>query len=196
MKPNDLIKGLRNKEEEAFRVLVEKFKDRVYNLSFNYLHNTGDAEDLTQEVFIEVYRSVKKFNERAELGTWIYRITINKALEMLRRNKTQKRWGFLHSLFGNEDKYGDYYREDVHPGVSLENKERSQILYKHLDRLPDKQRTVFTLHKMEGKSYSEIAEIMQTTISSVESLMHRAKVNLRKWLGNYYYKNKDQWGTN
>lgn len=190
MKPNDLINGLRNGEEEAFRILVEEFKDRVYNLSFNYVQNERDAEDLAQEVFIEVYHSIKKFNERSELGTWIYRITCNKALQLLRKNRTQKRWGLLYSLFGMEDKYAGHYTEQFHPGVSLENKERAQILYKHLNRLPNKQRTAFTLHKMEGKSYSEIAEIMKTTVSSVESLMHRAKMNLRKWLGNYYKSNE------
>ena len=73
-----------------------------------------------------------------------------------------------------------------HPGVILDNKERASVLFKAIDRLPENQKTAFTLHKLEGLSYQEISEVMKTTLSSVESLMHRAKNNLKKWLAEHY----------
>ena len=75
-----------------------------------------------------------------------------------------------------------------HPGVALENKERTQLLYQHIERLSDKQRTALILHRMEGLSYQEIAGIMEVSLSSVESLLFRAKQNLKKSLRHYYEK--------
>ena len=186
MEQNELIAGLKSHDEEAFKVLVEQFKDRIYNLCYSYVRNAAESEDLAQEVFIEVYNSIGRFNEKADLSTWIYRITINEALQMIRKKKAQKRFGFVFSLFGNEEKYSSLHKEEVHPGVSLENRERSRVLFSQIDKLAENQKNAFLLIKLEGKSYQEVADIMQTTVSSVESLMHRAKANLKKWLGSYY----------
>ena len=186
MEQNELIAGLKSHDEEAFKVLVEQFKDRIYNLCYSYVRNAAESEDLAQEVFIEVYNSIGRFNEKADLSTWIYRITINEALQMIRKKKAQKRFGFVISLFGNEEKYSSLHKEEVHPGVSLENRERSRVLFSQIDKLVENQKNAFLLIKLEGKSYQEVADIMQTTVSSVESLMHRAKANLKKWLGSYY----------
>ncbi|MEM6358969.1 MAG: RNA polymerase sigma factor [Bacteroidota bacterium] len=186
MEQNELIAGLKSHDEEAFKVLVEQFKDRIYNLCYSYVRNAAESEDLAQEVFIEVYNSIGRFNEKADLSTWIYRITINEALQMIRKKKAQKRFGFVFSLFGNEEKYSSLHKEEVHPGVSLENRERSRVLFSQIDKLAENQKNAFLLIKLEGKSYQEAADIMQTTVSSVESLMHRAKANLKKWLGSYY----------
>lgn len=186
MNQAELISGLKKQEESAFKILVEDYKDKVFNLCFGYVRNGSEAEDLAQEVFIDVFNSVGKFNEEAELSTWIYRITINTSLQFIRKQKAQKRWGFITSLFGNEDQVGRYYREEIHPGVTLENKERSKILFSKIDLLSENQKTAFLLNKIEGKDYKEVAEIMNTTVSSVESLLHRAKSNLRKSLESYY----------
>ncbi len=186
MNEKKLITGLKQRNEEAFKILVESYKDNIYNLCFSYVRNASEAEDLAQEVFIEVYNAIEKFNANSSLSTWIYRITVNEALQLIRKQKTQKRLGFLYSLFGKEDRYGSYYKEDVHPGVTLENKQRSMVLFGAIDQLSENQRTAFLFNKVEGKSYQEIAEIMQTSVSSVESLLHRAKSNLKKRLKNYY----------
>jgi RNA polymerase sigma factor (sigma-70 family) len=77
----------------------------------------------------------------------------------------------------------------IHPGVQFEQKELSVILFKAIDQLPEKQKTAYVLHNIEGVPYVEMAQIMQTTVSSVESLLFRAKDNLRKILGEYYQKN-------
>jgi len=186
LEEKDIIHQLKSGNEEAFRVLVDSYKDRIYNLCYGYVRNESDAEDLVQEVFIEVYRSVNNFSENSGIGTWIYRIAVNKALEMIRKAKRKKRWGYVFSLFGKEESVGDVHKDEVHPGVMLENKERAGVLFSKIDELPEKQKTAFLLHKVEGQSYAEIAGIMHTTVSSVESLLHRAKTNLRRSLYQYY----------
>jgi RNA polymerase sigma factor (sigma-70 family) len=175
----------------AFEELVSQFTGRIYNTAFGLLQNKEDAEDITQEVFVEIHRSVSRFNEHSKLSTWIYQITVRKSLELLRSRKRKKRKGVLLSLFGKE---GDFHVAAAspfyHPGVKLENKERSAILFRAIERLPDNQRTAFTLHKLENLSYAELGEIMGVSISSVESLMFRAKQNLRKYLEDYYDQNE------
>ena len=98
---------------------------------------------------------------------------------------------FLTSLFGNNDELKHHPADFVHPGVQLENQERASILFKNIDKLPDNQKVAFTLHHVEGLSYQEITEVMQTSLSAVESLIHRAKHNLRKSLGQYYAQNRE-----
>jgi RNA polymerase sigma-70 factor (ECF subfamily) len=169
---------------------VEDFKDRVYNSCIGILQNAQDAEDITQEVFVEVYRSVETFKGESKLSTWIYRIAITKSLDHLRSKKRKKRFGFMTSLFGTEGNEPRYDPADfVHPGVLLENQEKAAYLFKAIDQLPENQKVAFTLCKIEGQSYQEIAEIMQMSVSSVESLMFRAKQNLKKLLSDFYNEN-------
>jgi RNA polymerase sigma-70 factor (ECF subfamily) len=96
----------------------------------------------------------------------------------------------MQSIFGNEIPFDKtkYFTEFNHPGVLLENKEKSATIFKAIHQLPEAQKTVFTLHKVDGKSYKEISEIMEKSLSSLESLMFRAKKNLQQQL-EYYYKN-------
>lgn len=155
------------------------------------MQHQHDAEDVTQEVFAEIFQSILQFKGEAKLSTWIYRIAVSKSLEFLRKKNRKKRFGFMQGLFGNDDlspikHVSDFY----HPGVQLENKERAKILFAAIDKLPENQKTAFVLSKMEDLSYDEIAEIMKTSLSSVESLMFRAKQNLQKLLGDYYRENK------
>ena len=93
----------------------------------------------------------------------------------------------MQSLFGDDGADQVHSVEFDHPGVQLEKKERANELFYALKQIPDKQRIAFTLHKLEGQSYQEVAEIMNTTLYAVESLMGRAKTNLRKVLSSYYH---------
>lgn len=187
MAPQKLLHSLKQGDEQAFKILVDTYQHKVYNICIGFLKNEEDADDVSQEVFVEVFNSVGTFEEKSDLGTWVYRITVNKSLEFLRSQKRKKRFAWLTSLFGKEDIYGEQHADFLHPGVQLENKERSAILFKKIEMLVDSQKTAFVLHKIEGLSYAEIADVMEVSVSSVESLMHRAKKNLRKSLEQYYY---------
>jgi RNA polymerase sigma factor (sigma-70 family) len=183
-----LIISLKANQASAFKYLVEHYQGRVYNTVLSIVQQPNEAEDLTQEVFIEVYQSIGGFRGDAKLSTWLYRIATSKALEAYRKSKTQKRFSFLTSLWNSNNEIQHHPPEFEHPGVILENKERSKILFNAIAKLPNNQKIAFTLCHVEGLSYQEIAEVMQNTVSSVESLLFRAKGNLKNYLKNYYEK--------
>lgn len=184
MTEQELIFGLREGEESAFKELVTLFQDKVFNTSLGLIQHHTEAEDIAQEVFIQVFRSISQFKEQSLLSTWIYRITVTKSLDHLRSKKRKKRFGFLSNLFG-ENNIPVYEPQDFnHPGVLQENKEKAAILFKVIDQLPENQRIAFVLNKVEDLSYREIAAVLETTEAAVDALLQRAKQNLRKKLNN------------
>jgi RNA polymerase sigma-70 factor (ECF subfamily) len=181
-----LIEQLKRADNNAFSALIDVYQSRVYNTCLGLLQNTEDAEDITQEVFVEVYRSVNGFKGDSKLSTWMYRIAVSKCLDHLRSKKRKKRFGFVKSLFGAQGEHMYDKPDFVHPGVLLEHKEQAAYLFKSIEQLPENQRIAFTLCKVEQLSYTEAGEIMQLSVSAVESLMVRARQNLKKILADYY----------
>jgi RNA polymerase sigma factor (sigma-70 family) len=181
----ELIARLKLGEEPAFKVLVQNYQDRVYYSVLNILQNASEAEDTAQETFIQVYESIGGFKEEASLGTWIYRIAIRKALEKIRKQKTRQR---IHSLvpwwMPSEGKSID--AAYLNPAVSNENKEKATIIFKAISELPNNQRIAFTLIRVQGMKHDEVSEIMQLSIKAIESLLSRAKDNLKNKLKFYY----------
>jgi RNA polymerase sigma-70 factor (ECF subfamily) len=159
---------------------------QVYHTCLGLLQHEADAEDVCQEVFIEVHRSVKNFREDAKISTWLYRIASNKCLDHIRAKKRGKRSGNVVELDGDVNIQISSEHTFVHPGVALENKERAKILFAAISGLPENQKVAFTLNKVDGLSYAEICEVMQMKLPAIESLIHRAKQNLKKSLENYY----------
>lgn len=166
--------------------MVHTCKDMVYNTAIGILQNPEDAEDVTQEVFMQAYESISSFKGEALLSTWLYRITVTKSLDHLKKKNRKKRWAKITSLFGAGGETLVESADFHHPGVTLANKERSVLLFKALARLPENQKAVFVLHKLEGLSAKDIAAVMDISLASVEGLMHRAKAGLRSQLEKYY----------
>lgn len=188
MSETNLLNQLRKGSYSAYSELLDQYQQKVFGTCISFVPNKEDAEDIAQEVFVEVFKSIKKFKGDSKLSTWIYKITTNKCLEFIRKRNTKKRFAFLQSITGNSislDKT-NYFTELNHPGILLENKELSETLFLAIDKLQEAQKLVFTLHKIDGKSYQEISDIIEKSISSVESLMFRAKKNLQILLENYY----------
>lgn len=186
-----LISAMKNGDNSAFKILIKEYKIKIYNTCLGIVQNTEDAEDITQEVFIEVYRSIDKFKGDCRLYTWIYSITVSRAYKFIRDKRRKKRFAPVLSLFGANNALKEINNKYFyHPGIEMENKERAAILFKAIDSLPENQKTAFLLHKTRHQSYEEISEIMNTSVSAVESLMFRAKQNLQKILGDYYEKNE------
>lgn len=182
MVEHELIQRLKNRDEAAFRYLVDTYQDRVYNTAIGIVQNAEDAEDVAQEVFIQVYRSIGDFKGESKLSTWLYRIATTRSLDLLRSRKSKKRFGFIQRLLGENNEPVFEIPDFNHPGVALERKENAAKLFRTIARLPGNQKAAFVLHKIEGLSYQEVSEIMKTSLPAVESLMHRAKQNLRKML--------------
>lgn len=173
---NDRIEQLHEFDETAFRKLVDDYRNMVFRTCFGIVRNADDADDLAQEVFIEVFNSIATFRADSKVSTWLYRIAINKSLNFIR---SQKRKRFFQSIGLASTPDVPDYSESVH---SIENQQRKQILDAAIQALPENQRTAFVLHKIEDLPYKEIAEIMNLSLSSVESLLFRAKQNLQKRL--------------
>ena len=186
MTESELIDLLKKNDREAFKEMVETWQDMVFNTAIGFLQNAEDAEDTAQEVFIQVYESVTKFKEESKLSTWIYRITVSKCLDHLRKKKRKKRFAFIQSLYGKNEALVIDPPDFFHPGVKTENKENAVALFKAIRKLPETQKTVFILNKIENLSYREIAEIMNSSKPAVDSLLQRAKKNLRNELEEHY----------
>jgi len=188
LEEQDFIEDLKAGKQYAYGKLIDDYQQKVFATCISFVPNKEDAEDLAQEVFVEVYHSINKFKGNSKLSTWIYKIATNKCLGFIRKKNTKKRFAFLQSIMGNDipvDKT-KYFTEINHPGILLENKEKSEILFKAINQLPETQRVVFTLSKVEGLGNQEICEITGKSLSSVESLMFRAKKNLQNILQNFY----------
>ncbi|HTD93620.1 MAG TPA: sigma-70 family RNA polymerase sigma factor [Chitinophagaceae bacterium] len=177
-----LVEQLKQGDEAAFKIIVETWQNMVYNTALGIVQNAEDAEDIAQEVFVQVYQSISSFKGDSKFSTWLYRIAITKSLDHERHKKRKKRFAFVKSLFGEESQIMIHPPDFNHPGVVMDKKEEAARLFNAISRLPENQRIAFTLHKMEGLSYQEVSDVMKTTISSVESLMHRARTNLKKTL--------------
>ncbi|TGV02683.1 RNA polymerase sigma factor [Flavivirga rizhaonensis] len=188
MTEQNFINDLNAGKQSAYSKLIDDFQDKVFATCISFVPNKEDAEDIAQDVFVEVFKSIGKFKGNSKLSTWIYRIATNKCLEFIRKRNTKKRFAFLQSIMGNDlpmDK-SKYFTEMNHPGIILENKEKSETLFLAINQLSEEQRTVFTLSKIDGMSNKEIGKIINKSVSSVESLMFRAKKNLQELLENFY----------
>ena len=186
MNQPELIVLLQQGDESAFTKLVDEWQKMVYNTALGIVQNADDADDITQEVFIQVYQSVSSFKGESKFSTWLYRITVSKALDHEKKRTRKKRFGFMQRFSGGARDESLHPVEFDHPGVKMEKKERARELFEALKKIPDKQRIAFTLHKIEGQRHDEVAEIMNTTVYAVEALMSRAKINLRKELQKIY----------
>jgi RNA polymerase sigma factor (sigma-70 family) len=178
-----LVERLKTGDEHAFREVVALYHEKIYNTCLSFVKQEDDADDLAQEVFIEVFRSIGKFRMASSISTWIYRIAVNKSLEYLRKRKVRSRFN---RLFHGESSESNHQVDFVHPGVIEERKEYAARLFRAIDQLPDQQKTAFILHKIEGLSYDDIAAVMGKSMSSVQSLLHRARLGLQQSLRSLY----------
>jgi RNA polymerase sigma-70 factor (ECF subfamily) len=183
MTDQELITGIVNHDKPVIQFLVNKYHKQVITTAFHFVHDMDDAEDLAQDVCIEILESIGKFKRSSSLSTWIYRVTVNKSLNFVRKNKRKqlvKQFEtFFHKADGNS---GTIISEPSAPDNSYDNNERKRILDTAINSLPENQKTAFILSKYEELSYKEITEIMNLSLASVESLLQRARQNLQKKL--------------
>ena len=161
-----------------FENTYNQYKILVYNVALNYLQNIEDAEEITQDVFVQLYQSIAKFQNNSTLKTWIYRITINKCLDFIKHKNSKKRF-FIFGTKSNSEFELHKISNFEHPGILMENKEDAEVLFKVINELSENQKTAFVLSKLDGLSNPEIAAIMEVSVSSVESFVFRAKSTLK-----------------
>lgn len=165
---------------------MQEHQHRVYNIVLNMMQHTQDAEDITQDVFVAVFTDPGSFRGEAAVSTWLYRIAMNKCIDHLRKRKRQRYLQNLVSVFTSKSNVENDPIEFIHPGTQAENREKAAILYNAIQQLAINQRTAYVLCETESLSYKEIATIMDISVGAVESLLIRAKKNLRKIIATKY----------
>ncbi len=192
MLPEELLLNVAQGDEPSFRQLYQLFSEKVYNTCLLYLQQEEEAEETTQDVFLQVYQAAATFKGGSTVQTWIYRIAINKCLDKIRYKKRVKRFAFISSLMNKDGTAFLHEPKDLHhPGIVLENKDKAAQLFKALKQLPEHQYSVFVLKQMEGLPQKEIAKIMGLSEKAVESLFQRGKAKLRSILSDLYDQSKD-----
>lgn len=166
----------------TIKELYEDYNNLVFNLALQYTQNIQDAEEITQDVFVKIYDKLSFFRKEANVKTWVYRITVNQSLDFLKSKKRQKRSFIISFLKEQEDSIENQILDFNHPGIALENDENLKTLLLKIYQLPENQKTVIILLKIEDLSQKEVAEIMNLSQGAVESLFQRAKSTLKKLL--------------
>jgi len=182
----EVIRQILLGDRDQFRLLVERYQSMVFRTCMGFVHNKDDADDLSQEVFIQAYQSLSKFEGKSSFSTWIYRIAVNASLNKTRKSSRSYLFQRIDSLFSGDKGPGNILPspETDDPENILIRSEHHKWLQKALDSLPENQRTAIVLSKYEDLPQKQIAEIMNTTEGAVEALIQRAKANLRKKLSN------------
>ena len=191
MTDNEIILKIVQGDRDLFRKLVERYQPMVFRTCMGFLHNKDDADDLTQEVFIQVYQTLSGFKGDASFSTWIYRIAVNASLNKIRKSSKNLFVQRLETVFGVEKSQDVSIQIPDHesPENILIHNEHREWVQKALNSLPENQRTAIVLSKYDDLSQKEIAAIMNTTEGAVEALIQRAKANLREKLSSLKKKN-------
>jgi RNA polymerase sigma-70 factor, ECF subfamily len=189
----EIITRILSGEQKYYQLLVERYQSLVFRTCLGFVHNKEDADDLTQDVFIQAYQSLKNFKGEASFSTWLYRIAVNASLNKVRKSSKFNFLKRFDNLFGyrkeTEKTHPDMYAID--PEEILVVAEQAEWVQKALDSLPEKQREAIVLSKYDDLSQKEIAKVMKITEGAVEALLQRAKTNLREELVNDYKKIKN-----
>ena len=169
---------------QAFEKLVERHEDKVYGLALRMMGNEADAEDVLQDTFLSAYKGLKNFKEKAAFSTWLYRLATNAALMKLRKKKGDKSIPLDEQMaeFVPNPEIRDW---SAAPDSILEGKELKEIMEQAIQSLPDMYRAVFLLKDVERLKNDEIASILNISVPAVKSRLHRARLHLRKLIGQY-----------
>lgn len=162
--------------------IYEKHHKMVYNLVLYYLQNVQDTEEIVQDIFVSVYENIDNFQGKSSIKTWLYRIAINKSLDFIKAKKSKKNvWNFV-----VDNAFFQEHNDDFYTLISKEKEWEAKIqsLFAAIEALPNNQKSVIILMKLQGKSQAKTAEILNVSVKAVESLYQRAKENLKKTLKN------------
>lgn len=186
MSENQLIEQIIRGDEAAFKQLVDEYNNMVIRTCNGFVHDRDDAHDLAQDVFVEVLESIHKFRRESKLSTWLYRMAVNKSLNFVSKQKRKQWFSTIENAMSG--KSFDVVDENNKSDGNLINTERAKVLHDAIASLPENQKIAFMLSNYEELSYKEIADVMDVSLSAVESLIHRARKGLQKRLVNYYKK--------
>jgi RNA polymerase sigma-70 factor (ECF subfamily) len=184
MDEKDLVQKSQEGNEEAYGVLVETYKTKVFNMAYSLTLNREVADDLAQEVFVKAYYALPKFKGKAAFSTWLHQITVNHTKDYLRKSSRMRHVPF-------EETKGDLStRED-----EAEKREREEdlaktkkIVHEAIATLPEKYRVILSLRDIQGLPYEEISHVLNVSQGTVDSRLHRARKMLKKKITPFFQK--------
>ncbi len=178
----ELLAKVAQGDRSAFKMLFDSHSNHVYSVCLRMLGNPGDAEEISQDVFLTLWQKASSVRGEAKLSTWLHRVAVNKSINYRKRGGVFSRIKQIMSIDTEDVSLAEQLPapESERPDMKLESREAGEQLAELMAELPGRQREIYLLHKLEGLSYKEIAEEMDLSLSSVESLIHRAKQNLQK----------------
>lgn len=174
-----LVQRAQEGDEQAFATLFELHKKRVYSVCLLMTKDVAEAEDLTQEAFLQVFRTIGTFRGEAAFSTWLYRIAVNTVLMKLRRQKSRAVFSLSEPVSPNSPSLAhDVGQKDLHLAGTIDR----IALRRAIEALPAGCRTIFALHEIEGYQHHEIAELLNCSIGNSKSQLHKAKLKMRDLL--------------
>ena len=182
----ELVRVAQAGDTRAFDELVNRYKEKVYRLSYKILRHEEDAAEALQDAFLSAYRGLKNFKAESTFSTWLYRIATNAAL-MRYRKRREGHISFEQSQSRHPDAEPLAIPDwSAQPLDELLDSETREVMQEGIDRLPEELRTVFVLRDVEGMSNAEVAEVLELSIAAVKSRLHRGRVALRDRLNRYF----------
>ena len=182
MKAEDslLIRQCLQGSTAAFGELIRRYQDRLFNTVYRLLDNAEDAQDVVQDSFLNAYQNLGSFKGDSQFFTWLYRIAMNTAITLKRKQRATVSLSGEHGDGGIDPVDGS---EQIQPELELERRERARTLQDALNRLTPEHRAVLVLKEIEGEKYEVIAEILDVPVGTIRSRLHRARAELRMLLG-------------
>ena len=183
----ELLAKFKKGDQQAFELLVRKYKTTVFNTIYSVMGNAQEADDIAQEVFLKVYTKADSFKGESSFSTWLYRITVNRCIDELRRRKNKI---ISYEIEFNQEeklKLKDVLASRENDITEkLRQKELQDIIQKAMNSLPEKYRIILTLREIEGLSYNEISQIMKISLAKVKIWLFRARQKLKEKLSFLY----------
>lgn len=184
-----LVERVQNEDQEAFRILVERYQRRLFSVAYGMVRNKEDAMDVVQDAFIKVHRHIGNFQGSSSFYTWAYRITVNLCIDFLRKKSRKQEVDYDDTIqSSSEVDAGDLLtpsRLGVDPSRVYQRKELLEQLDNAMEDLSDKHRSILILREVQGLSYNEIAEVLDISKGTVMSRLHHARKNLQDALESY-----------
>jgi RNA polymerase sigma-70 factor (ECF subfamily) len=172
---NELIELFQNGDDSAFNHLVLRYQEKVYWVARRFVNDHDGADDVTQEVFCKVYESLKEFRGDSSVYTWLYRITVNIALNSLRRQKVRE-------FFRIDEMFEVKDENTVGPDEVLEREEQKELIEEAIARLPEKQKSVFVLRYYEELPYEEISKVLKTSVGGLKANYFHAVKKIQEYV--------------
>lgn len=180
MSEKELVRLLKEGDRDAFNILIAQYQSKVINIAYGMLSDTDDAMDASQEVFINVFKSINSFKENSSLATWIYRICANVCKDFLRKRQRATKTVSIYATDDEDNEILQIADDACTPEEHFRQSELQSLIRKAMNELGEEYKTVLVLCDIEGLSYDEIAVILKCPVGTVKSRINRARQSLRK----------------